>query len=196
MQDFQSLKEELENLKTEILSGIDKLRDSDEQEWNNLVTTLQSQFAELQNTFVEFNNAIPEFDQNDQDDARKYYAKMNLDIQALESRFNQIKKDGFQKKSTIAENFVDKEIPSNIPAPEQPTVQEPYNALEIEDVPAGQQIPDIEKPLNALEADVETNETGDTSIMGFCKRNTKYLLIAGCICIGIGIVCLIIVFIK
>lgn len=197
MLDFEAQREELDTLRTEIATGIDRFRDLGEKEWDENVSILQKKFSDLQRQFGEFSDSISSYDEHDQDEARKFYAKMNTDFQSLESRFNQIKKEGFVKRSTVAEHFIDKEQPSSIPAPKSSAYDNSTsNVLEVEEMPRGQHIPDIEKPLNDLETDVETNETGEQAIKSLCLKYRKYMLIGGGICILIALICLVAYFVD
>ena len=198
--DFETQTEELDILKDEITKRIEKLKDINvEADWGVEIQALQDKFSELQMSFGNFNDSIPEFEAQDQEDARKYYAKMNNDLQTLESTFNDIKKAGFIRKGpSLAEQFKDQE--DNIPEPLKHVNEDiekkpdlPNNSL-VDDVvlsPVDAIPADINSPLNPLEADIETQEDG-TPANHSCSRTKKIVIAASVICIILSLICFII----
>ena len=196
--DFQTQSEGLDHIKNEISERIDKLGTiNSESEWGLEIQALSDKFSELQLSFGEFNDSIPELDQQDQDDARKYYAKMNSDMQTLEANFNIIKKTGFVSKTpSLAEQFKDKDVDQEMPEQlrhiepdDVETANLPNNSLVDESnlTPVEALPTDINSPLNPLEADIETSEDGRT-LTASCSKTTKIIIAVSSIFIILAII--------
>ena len=199
MLDFKTQSEDVEQIKNEVNAKMDELKQVDTQsEWDSTVSVLQTKLTDMQNAFANFNDSIMEFDEQDKDDARKFYSRMNSEIQALETKFNELKKQGFQpKKPSLAEQFKDEEQPQMPPelANIKPEDQQEYpsNALQVDDVKPEHIQPfnsDITSPLNPLEAGIETQEE-DINLRQ-CTTKKKILLGIAAACVVIAAICLIV----
>ena len=198
MIDFKTQSDDVEQIKNEITTKMEELKSVEtESDWNSAISTLQTKFSDMQNSFATFNDSIIEFDEQDQDDARKFYSKMNNEIQTLETKFNELKKQGFQpKKPSLAEQFKDEKEPEMPPElanirPEDQKVY-PSNALQMDEVKPVN-VPfstDITAPLNPLEAGIETQEEDIRSLN--CSLKKKVLLGLSVACVVIAAICLII----
>ena len=198
MIDFKTQSDDVEQIKNEITTKMDELKNvENESDWNSAISDLQSKFSDMQNSFATFNDSIIEFDEQDQDDARKFYSKMNNEIQTLETKFNEIKKQGFQpRKPSLAEQFKDEkehELPPEL-ANIRPEDQKEYpsNALQMDEmkpiiIPFTS---DITAPLNPLEAGIETQEEDIRSLN--CSTKKKILLGVSAACVVVAAICLIV----